>query len=129
MSTKVQEEREDERPGASGDLRTNVLKYVGGLALSIVLTLTSFWVSGSDAVWPGSVPVLLAALAIAQMGAHLLLFLHMSSGPESTNNVMSLAFGIFVVVLVIFGSIVIMRSLDARMGNMPDMPNHAAMAP
>ena len=118
MSTDVQQTHDDERPGAAGDLRTNLLKYSGGLVLSIVLTLVSFWVSDTDTVWPGGVPVLLAALAIAQMGAHLLLFLHVSSGPESTNNIMSLAFGIFVVVLVIFGSMIIMHSLDARMNDM-----------
>jgi cytochrome o ubiquinol oxidase operon protein cyoD len=129
MNKQLQENRDDERPGATSDLRTNLLKYAAGLVLSTILTLMSFWASGSDAVWPGGVPVLLAALAIAQMGAHLLLFLHMSSGPENTNNIMSLAFGIFVVVLVIFGSMIIMHSLDARMGNMPADANgaHAAM--
>ena len=106
---------DDEQPGAAGDLRVSLLKYVGGLLLSIVLTLASFWVSGTDAVWPGGVPVLLAALAIGQMGAHLLFFLHVSSGPESTNNIMALAFGIFVVGLLIFGSMVIMHSLNGRM--------------
>jgi cytochrome o ubiquinol oxidase operon protein cyoD len=44
-----------------------------------------------------------------------------SSGPEATNNIMALAFGIFVVGLVIFGSIIIMHSLDARMGNLMHM--------
>lgn len=117
--------QDDERPGAAGDLRSSLIKYVGGLVLSIVLTLASFWASGTDAVWPGGVPVLLAALAIGQMGTHLLFFLHVSSGPESTNNIMALAFGVFVVGLVIFGSIVIMHSLDARMGNM--MQAHPAM--
>jgi cytochrome o ubiquinol oxidase operon protein cyoD len=106
---------DDEQPGAAGDLRVSLLKYGGGLLLSIILTLASFWVSGTDAVWPGGVPVLLAALAIGQMGAHLLFFLHVSSGPESTNNIMALAFGIFVVGLLIFGSIVIMHSLNGRM--------------
>lgn len=128
MTTHTHEERGDERPGAAGDLRTSLLKYTGGLVLSIILTLLSFWVSATDVVWPGGVPVLLAALAIAQMGAHLMLFLHVSSGPESTNNIMSLAFGIFVVVLVIFGSMVIMNSLDARMENMPETGHSAQMA-
>lgn len=113
------EDHDDERPGGAGDLRSSVIKYAGGLVLSIILTLASFWVSGTDAVWQGGVPVLLAALAIGQMGAHLLFFLHVSSGPEGTNNIMALAFGIFVVVLVVFGSLVIMHSLDARMGNLP----------
>jgi cytochrome o ubiquinol oxidase subunit IV len=119
MNTEAKAGDERERPGAPGSLRASLLKYAGGLALSIVLTLVSFWVSMSGAVWPGGVPVLLAALAIAQMGVHLLLFLHISSGPENTNNIMSLAFGVFVVVLVIFGSMIIMHSLDARMNDMP----------
>jgi len=119
MKTDMQASRDDERPGASAELRTKLLKYTGGLLLSIILTGVSFWVSGTGAVWPGGVPVLLAALAIAQMGVHLLMFLHVSSGPESTNNIMSLAFGVFVVALVIFGSMVIMNSLDARMNDMP----------
>lgn len=124
MSKAIQDERDDERPGGAGDLRSSLIKYVGGLVLSIVLTLASFWASGIDAVWQGGVPVLLAALAIGQMGTHLLFFLHVSSGPESTNNIMALAFGIFVVGLVIFGSIVIMHSLDTRMGL---MGAHAAL--
>ena len=119
MKTETAASRDDERPGAEGELRTKLLKYTGGLLLSILLTGVSFWVSATDAVWPGGVPVLLAALAIAQMGVHLLMFLHVSSGPESTNNIMSLAFGVFVVALVIFGSMIIMHSLDTRMNDMP----------
>ena len=59
--------------------------------------------------------MLLAALAIGQMGVHLVFFLHISSGPEGTNNILALAFGVFVVGLVVFGSILIMANLDANM--------------
>lgn len=118
-----------EQPGAPRGLRDSLLKYCGGLALSIILTGMSFWVSASGAVWPGGVPVLLAALAIAQMGVHLLLFLHISSGPENTNNIMSLAFGVFVVVLLIFGSMIIMHSLDVRMNDMPAAAHPMTMTP
>jgi len=129
MNTEAQAGDGREQPGAPSGLRASLLKYTGALVLSIILTLVSFRVSESGAVWPGGVPVLLAALAIAQMGVHLLLFLHISSGPENTNNIMSLAFGVFVVVLVIFGSMIIMHSLDTRMDNMPDMPAGAHAAP
>lgn len=129
MNTDARAIRNDEQPGGPGDLRTSLLKYTGGLVLSIVLTLVSFWVSATGTVWAEGVPVLLAALAIAQMGVHLLFFLHVSSGPEGTNNILSLAFGIFVVGLLIFGSIVIMRSLDARMNNMPVGAHATMMAP
>ena len=69
-------------------------------------------------VWGPGVPVLLAALAIGQMGVHLVFFLHISSGPEGTNTILALAFGVFVVALVVFGSLVIMANLDAGMVTM-----------
>ena len=49
------------------------------------------------------------------MGVHLVFFLHISSGPDDTNNILALAFGVFVVGLVVFGSILIMANLDANM--------------
>ncbi len=42
-------------------------------------------------------------LAIAQMGVHLVFFLHITTGPDNTNNVMALAFGVLIVFLVIVG--------------------------
>ncbi|MEO5696485.1 MAG: cytochrome C oxidase subunit IV family protein [Burkholderiaceae bacterium] len=84
------------------------------LAASIVLTGVSFWVASTDTVGPAGVPVLLAALAIGQIGVHLVFFLHISSGPEGTNNILALAFGVFVVALVVFGSLIIMANLDAN---------------
>ena len=94
------------------------------LAAAVVLVGLVVW-SSSEVRGHASASVLLAALAIGQMGAHLLFFLHVSSGPESTNNILALAFGVFIVGLVIFGSMIIMHSLDARMGNMPAA--HATM--
>jgi cytochrome o ubiquinol oxidase operon protein cyoD len=66
-------------------------------------------------VWAPSLPVLLAVLAIGQMGVHLVFFLHVSSAPDSTNTILALAFGIFVVGLVVFGSMIIMANLNANM--------------
>ncbi len=51
-------------------------------------------------------------LALAQMGVHLVFFLHITSGPDSVNNVMALAFGLLIVVLLVFGSLWIMTHLD-----------------
>jgi len=104
-----------EAPGESANWRSGLAKSVLGLAASVVLTLASFWVAGTQQVWTPGVPVLLAALAIGQMGVHLVLFLHVSSGPESTNTILALAFGVLVVALLVFGSLVIMASLDAGM--------------
>ena len=54
-------------------------------------------------------------LAIAQMGVHLVFFLHITSGPDNVNNVMALAFGLLIVILLVFGSLWIMTHLDHNM--------------
>jgi cytochrome o ubiquinol oxidase operon protein cyoD len=97
---------------------SGVLIYTTGLFLAVLLTATSFWVANTSLLWAPGVALGLAVLAIAQMGVHLVFFLHITSGPESTNNVLALAFGVLIVALVIIGSIVIMDNLNANM--MPD---------
>jgi cytochrome o ubiquinol oxidase subunit IV len=92
-----------------------VLVYVVGLALATGLTATSFFVAGTDLVWAPSIPVALVVLAIAQMGVHLVFFLHITTGPDNTNNVMALAFGVLIVVLLMGGSLWIMANLNHNM--------------
>ena len=107
--------KQDEVPGEEPGLWVSIGKYGAGLGISLLLTAMAFWVSDTKLVYAQGVPVLLAALAIGQMGVHLSLFLHISSGPEGTNNILALAFGVFVVALVVFGSIIIMANLDTHM--------------
>jgi len=104
-----------EPPGVIRARRGSVLSYATGLAFAIVLTLASFWAAGTHLVWEPAVPVLLAALAIGQMGVHVVFFFNISSGPGDTNNFLALAFGVFVVALVVFGSMLIMANLNANM--------------
>jgi cytochrome o ubiquinol oxidase subunit IV len=100
---------EDERPSV------DVLFYTVGLGFALALTIASFVVSQTSLLWGPGIPVGLAVLAIAQMGVHLVFFLHMGSGPDHTNNVLALAFGVLIVFLVITGSVWIMANLDANM--------------
>ena len=98
-----------------GNVTERVLGYLTGLGLAILLTATSFLVAGTDLVWEPSIPVALVVLAIAQMGVHLVFFLHITTGPDNTNNVLALAFGILIVFLVIGGSLWIMSHLNHNM--------------
>jgi cytochrome o ubiquinol oxidase operon protein cyoD len=91
------------------------LVYTIGLLLAVLLTATSFWVANTSLLWPPGVPLGLAVLAIAQMGVHLVFFLHITTGPDNTNNTLALAFGVLIVALVIAGSAVIMDNLNANM--------------
>jgi cytochrome o ubiquinol oxidase operon protein cyoD len=96
-------------------VKLRLLGYLVGLGLAILLTATSFFVAGTDLVWQPSIPVAIIVLAIAQMGVHLVFFLHITTGPDNSNNVLALAFGLLIVFLVIGGSLWIMANLNHNM--------------
>jgi cytochrome o ubiquinol oxidase operon protein cyoD len=107
---------DDRTPGVEHEESTaNVLSYTAGLALAILLTITSFVVSQTHLLWPPGIPVGLVVLAFAQIGVHLVFFLHLGSAPDNTNNILALAFGVLIVFLVITGSIWIIANLNANM--------------
>jgi cytochrome o ubiquinol oxidase subunit IV len=108
----------DVAPGdelAPHDIPHAIRGYLVGLALATLLTCTSFYIARSTLVWQPSIPIALSVLAIAQMGVHLVFFLHITSGPDNVNNVMALAFGLLIVVLLVFGSLWIMTHLNHQM--------------
>ena len=107
----------DVAPGEPHDsLLGETLSYVIGLGFALVLTGVSFWVASTSVLWGPGVAVGLVVLAIAQMGVHLVFFLHITSGPDNANNVLALAFGVLIVFLVMIGTIWIMAHLAANMG-------------
>ena len=97
--------------------------YTIGLALAVILTATSFWVANTSLLWAPGIPLCLVVLAIAQMGVHLVFFLHITTGPDNTNNVLALAFGILIVFLVVAGSLWIMSNLNDNMMPPPELMN------
>jgi cytochrome o ubiquinol oxidase operon protein cyoD len=99
------------------------LVYTIGLVLAVLLTATSFWVANTSLLWAPGVPLGLAVLAIAQMGVHLVFFLHITTGPDNTNNLLALAFGVLIVALVIAGSLWIMANLNMNMMPSPELMN------
>ena len=112
-------EAQGEGPGVTSPKHGSRGSYLIGLGYAVVLTLASFWAASTDLVYAPGVPILLGVLAIAQMGVHLVFFLHISSAPDQTNNFLALAFGIFVVGLLVFGSMLIMTNLNHNMMSMP----------
>jgi cytochrome o ubiquinol oxidase subunit IV len=96
-------------------VKLRLLGYLLGLGLAVLLTATSFFIAGTDLVWHPSIPVAIIVLAIAQMGVHLVFFLHITTGPDNANNVLALAFGLLIVFLVIAGSLWIMANLNHNM--------------
>jgi cytochrome o ubiquinol oxidase operon protein cyoD len=95
--------------------RADFLSYTVGFVLAVLLTIASFVVAQTDLLWPPGIPVGLVVLAFAQIGVHLVFFLHMGSGPDNTNNIIALTFGLFIVFLVIAGSAWIMANMSWNM--------------
>lgn len=93
----------------------SIAAYTVGLGFALLLTAASFIVAHTQLLWAPGMPVGLAVLAVAQMGVHLVFFLHLSSGPDKTNDILALAFGVLIVTLVVSGSLWIMANLDANM--------------
>jgi cytochrome o ubiquinol oxidase operon protein cyoD len=107
----------DERLDGSG-VAQGIVGYLIGLAFAGGLTAASFYLAGGHFLYGPGVPAALIALAVGQMGVHLVFFLHITTGPESTNNVLALAFGVLIVFLLIAGTLFIMTNLNHHMPSM-----------
>jgi cytochrome o ubiquinol oxidase operon protein cyoD len=107
---------DDRTPGVEEHEPTaSYLSYTVGLGLAILATIASFVVSQTDLLWAPGIPVGLVVLAFAQIGVHLVFFLHLGSGPDSTNNILALAFGALIVFLIIAGSVWIITNVNSNM--------------
>ena len=124
MSGHADELHGDSAPGEEhGSILSQVGGYLLGLVLALGLTATSFWVASTHMLWGPGIPIGLCVLAIAQMGVHLVFFLHITTGSDNTNNVLALAFGVLIVFLVVAGSLWIMANLNQGMMPMEQMLN------
>jgi cytochrome o ubiquinol oxidase operon protein cyoD len=110
---------------AGESIGSGVRGYLLGLALAIGLTLASFWVARTHIIYGPAVPVALVALAVAQMGIHLVFFLHITTAPDNTNNVLALALGVLIVFVLVFGTVWVMAHMNHNM--MPKMDQLMSM--
>jgi len=115
----------DSAPGdeleAGSSFRKGLRGYLIGLALAAGLTAASFWAVSTHLIYGPGIPVAVLVLAIAQMGIHLVFFLHITTDPDNANNALALAFGVLIVSLVVFGSLWIMNHLNQNMVPMREL--------
>ena len=104
-----------DEPAGRHEVVEGLLGYLVGLFLATFITVVAFFIAGTHLVWGPSIPLALVVLAIAQIGVHLVFFIHITTGPDNTNNVLALAFGVLIVMLIIIGSLWIMSNLGQNM--------------
>lgn len=106
--------------------QSGVQAYVAGFALAVALTIAAFalvwaYVSSDGEVFSRAVLLTsLTLLAIIQLYVQAVFFLHLSSEHKLRLNVYSTFFTVFVVLIIVIGSIWIMYNLDYNM--MPENP-------
>lgn len=107
-----------------------IRSYVIGFGLSLVLTLSSYFVvkhhldtghlSPSHSAGRGAVMI----LAISQLLVQLYFFLHVRRNRASAWNAAAMAFAAVIVVILVAGSLWIMTNLDYHHAH-NDLPNHS----
>jgi cytochrome o ubiquinol oxidase operon protein cyoD len=102
---------EIERP----TLRTELRGYLIGLILAAALTAASFWSIDEHIIYGPGIVMALIVFGLAQVGVHLVYFLHLTTSPDNTNNALALAFGVLFVSMIFFGSIWVMYHLNHNM--------------
>jgi cytochrome o ubiquinol oxidase operon protein cyoD len=105
---------DDRTPGVRSMSRRPVTCRIRRLALATLATIAAFVVSQTNLLW-AQVPGRVDRAAFAQIGVHLVFFLHLGSGSDSTNNILALAFGVLIVFPVITGSVWIITNLNSNM--------------
>lgn len=98
--------------------------YIIGFILSAILTVIPFWLimsqtlTGMSAVW------MISGFAAVQVAVQVYFFLHVDFSPEQRNTLYSFLFTVFVVAIVMAGSLWIMHNANEKM--MPGM-GHMSM--
>jgi cytochrome o ubiquinol oxidase operon protein cyoD len=96
-------------------LRAELRGYLIGLVLAALLTAASFWSLDEHVIYGPGIVMALIVLGLAQVGVHLVFFLHLTTSPDNTNNALALAFGVLIVSLIFFGSVWVMYHMDQNM--------------
>jgi cytochrome o ubiquinol oxidase operon protein cyoD len=96
-------------------LRTELRGYLIGLGLAALLTAASFWAIDEHVIYGPGIVMALIVFGLAQVGVHLVFFLHLTTSPDNTNNALALAFGVLIVSLIFFGSIWVMFHMNQTM--------------
>ena len=102
-------------PPGHASLGAELRGYLTGLVLAAALTAASFWSLDEHVIYGPGIVMALIVLGLAQVGVHLVYFLHLTTSPDNTNNALALAFGILIVSLIFFGSIWVMYHMNHNM--------------
>jgi cytochrome o ubiquinol oxidase operon protein cyoD len=105
--------------------KTNSLfvSYVTGFLFSIILTFAAYILVVNHVLEDALLVAVIIGLAIIQLFVQLFFFLHLGKESKPRWNLLMLSFALGVVIIIVFGSLWIMKNLDYNM--MHDMHDNS----
>lgn len=99
-------------------------KYVAGFIIALILSLASYFVVTTHVLNAASaVMLVIFGLAVIQFGVQVVCFLHVSFEKRALLRSGVLLFTIMMMLVIVIGSVWIMKNLDYRMGMSADSMN------
>ena len=93
--------------------------YIIGFILSIILTVLAYGAVETRVYAPAFVVAIVLGLAVLQLFVQLYFFLHLGEEMKPRWRLVTLGFGVLVVIIVVFGSLWIMDNLNYNMMHSP----------
>lgn len=97
--------------------RKTLKAYVIGFVLCIALTMVAFTLVGKHLLSTDDLYISLAGLAVVQLFVQSICFLRLNAGEEGRWNLMPFLFTVFIVSVLVGGSLWIMYNLNYNMVN------------
>jgi cytochrome o ubiquinol oxidase operon protein cyoD len=89
--------------------------YIIGFILSIALTLIPYAIVVHHMLTGDALVIAVILLAVAQLFVQLVFFLHLSAAPEQRWNLLTFAFTVLILAILVIGSLWIMWNLNYNM--------------
>jgi cytochrome o ubiquinol oxidase operon protein cyoD len=111
----------NQNPIHEGQAPGNTASYVAGFVLSLLLTLTAYWLvlqhknSHQPLFSHRFLIITIVVLAITQLFVQLVFFLHLDSESKPRWNLLVASFAAIVVLILVLGSLWIMNNLNYHM--------------
>ncbi len=93
----------------------SVKSYIIGFIISIILTIIPYYVVVNHAISTDATYIVIAIAALLQLLVQLIFFLHLGTGTDKEWNTLAFVFTLFVVLILVIGSLWIMYNLDYNM--------------
>ncbi len=105
------------------EFRPMVLRYVIGFFIALVLSVMSYIIVTTGSLNATMTMGIILSLAVIQLITQLIFFLHLDIKGRSASRTATFAFTIAMMLVIVIGSLWIMRNLDYRMGMSGDSMN------